>query len=190
MKKLCAILLFICIGQFANAQFLIGGSYKRFIPASDTAKYVYKTGGGLELQGGIALGKKSSIMLVVTGGIDILKINHQTNSDTKDGWLFITGGLRKDFVFGHAKKEGAGGDREKTFFLAGNYGASASNYTARVTSDAKKSLNTKVWNAGLGVHLAGFELAYFYQNMQDVKRKGWLPVHEFKIGISILGGGK
>ena len=101
--------------QFANAQLLLGGSYKRFIPASDTSKYVYKTGGGLEAQAGLGLGKKAGIYVVGTVGIDILKINHKTNSETKDGWIFTMGGLRKDITFGKAKKEGLAGYDKNPF---------------------------------------------------------------------------
>jgi hypothetical protein len=186
MKKLAVLIIVVLCGIGAQAQLLFGGNYKRFVPASDTSKYVYKTGGGVDVTGGIGLGK-SSVLLTLTGSIDVLKINHKTNGEVKDGWLSIMAGLRKDFIFGHAKKAGVGDDVQKSFFVAGNYGLSASNYTARITGDAKKSLNTKLWNAGFGFHLAGFELAYYYHNMEDAPRKGWLPMHQFKIGLSALG---
>ncbi len=186
MKKMILFIVIISSCYFSKAQILFGGNYKRFIPASDTSKYVYKTGGGVEAMAGLGLGK-GGITAVITGSIDVFKINHKTNSESKDGWLTITGGLRKDFVFGHAKKAGLGEDVSKSFFLTGNYGVSASNYTARVTNDAKKSLSTKIWNVGAGVHLAGFELAYFYHNLQDVKRSSWMPLHQFKIGLAIFG---
>lgn len=186
MKGAIFVMLLLVLCKVTTAQFLFGGSYKRFVPASDTSKYVYKTGGGVELQAGLGLGKKSGVLVMLTGGFDILKINHQTNSEKKDGWIFFMGGLRKDFVFGKAKKDGPGGDDTKSIFVGANYGVSLSNYTARVTGDEKKSLNTKLWNTGAGVHLAGFEFAYFYHNMEDERRSGWLPMHQFKIGISIL----
>ncbi len=185
MKKFVILVIVLLSGVAVQAQLLLGGNYKRFIPASDTSKYVYKTGGGIDVVGGIGLGK-STVMLTLTGSIDVLKINHKTNGDTKDGCISVMAGMRKDFIFGHAKKAGVGDDKEKSFFIAGNYGLSASNYTARVTNDEKKSLSTKLWNAGAGVHLAGFELAYYYHNMEDALRKGWLPMHQFKIGLSII----
>ena len=72
----------------------------------------------------------------------------------------LPAGYVRIFVFGHAKKRRPAATG-KNIFIAGNYGVSASNYTAKGNRRRKKSLSTKVWNAGLGVHLAGFELAYF-----------------------------
>lgn len=186
MKKWTILALLLVASNFLFAQLYIGGNYKRFVPANDSAKYTYNTGGGFELQGGVGLGKKG-FSLIATAGIDIFRINHKTNSEKKDGWLFLMGGLRKDFLIGKAKKKGYGDEKQQSFFVAANYGASASNYTARMTNDAKKSLSTKIWNAGVGLHLSGLEFAYFYQNLQDVKRGGWMPVHQFKIGILLLG---
>ncbi len=191
MKK---IILLITISFFSKLIFAQGGpagaaggailefasklelNYKRIFPANDSMKKIYDQGGGIEIAWGIPL--KKGFIIMASGGIDKVK----TKSGAKDGSVWFTGGLRKDFALFTLKAKHSNEKDITTLFFVVNYGKSLSDYNARVSS--VDGFKTDLFNTGVGIAFLGaFEIAYNYNNFKDIKHNSWQAMHQIKFGL-------
>jgi hypothetical protein len=191
MKKLILIISIAFTANLVKAQGGVGGAaamqvlqygsileinYKKIFPASDSVKKIYSKGGGLEVGFGIPLKKGFRIML--TGGIDKVKL--KTNGN--DGTIWATGGFRKDMLLFTSKAKHASKKDVTNLFIVANYGKAVSDYNARVS--AESGYKTTVWDAGIGIALFDFiQISYNYNNFKDIKHNTWQAMHQIKFGL-------